>query len=184
MIRGPWQTVALVLICLALYLYDGQQWSMYDRELPAQQWRFLTASFTHYNMYHLISNLSVFLVLGSLFESEYHKFELVFLTLVVTFSTVIFLHFFLTKYDTFAGISCLNFALIGWLFCREGRRYLAGTCAMVLLLVGYEVYVVVYAQKELMSDITPVWQLHLFAAFQGASFYVLHRVLLKTLASR
>jgi membrane associated rhomboid family serine protease len=182
--RAPALTAVFILLCLALYVSDSQQWSIYNRQFATQGWRFFTASFSHYNFSHLISNVAVLLVLGSLFEFENHKFELMFLMFIVTLSTVTFLHFYLPEYDTFAGISCLNYALIGWIVCREGRRYFVGVSATMLLLVSYEIYVVAYESKQQYTGIMPVWQLHLLAFFQGVIFFVLQRVLLKSYWSR
>jgi rhomboid family GlyGly-CTERM serine protease len=182
--RAPALTAVFVLLCLVLYLSDSQQWGIYNRQHSTQWWRFFTASFTHYNLSHLISNVATLLVLGSLFEFEDHKFELMFLMLIVTLSTVTVLHLYLPEYDTFAGISCLNYALVGWFFCREVRRYFVGAGIIALLLVSYEVYVVAYEFKEPFTGIKPVWQLHLLAVFQGVSFFILQRVLLKSYLSR
>ena len=135
----------------------------------SQYFRFFTAAFSHYSLAHLASNSLVLLVLGTVFEKRCHSRHFFVLTLVVVVTTVMSLHFFLPEYVAYAGISCLNFALMGWLLSVEGARNPAGSIAALALLVSYEFYVVVSAEKTF-DTIQPAWQLHLLAFIEGDWF--------------
>ena len=175
MIRLPWLTLILILTCCALYLLDVGYWTKYDRASMSQYSRFFTAAFTHFTLAHLALNSLVLLVLGTVFEKKSHLTHFFVLMLVVVVTTVMFLHFFLPEYVTYAGISCLNFALIGWLLSLEGVRNPAASITALALLVGYELYVVVSAEKTF-DAIQPAWQLHLLAFIEGVGFYWFQRL--------
>ena len=175
MIRLPWLTLILILTCCVLYLLDVGHWTQYDRASISQYFRFFTAAFSHNSLAHLASNSLVLLVLGTVFEKRYHSRHFFVLTLVVVVTTVMFLHFFLPEYVTYAGISCLNFALMGWLLSLEGARNPAGSITALALLVTYEFYVVVSAEKTF-DTIQPAWQLHLLAFIEGIGFYWFQRL--------
>lgn len=184
MTRLPWLTFILVLGCGFIYLVDTQDWGLYNRSLVSQKWRFITASFSHYDLFHLASNSIVLLVLGSVFEKRCRLLQFSVLTLLVMFSSVLVLHFFLDEYVTYAGISCLNFALMGWFLCIEGERRPAAGIAALLLLVGYEFYVVVIEPGRGPDLTRPVWQLHLLSFAEGIGFYLVQKYGLKTYPGR
>ncbi|MDC0994766.1 rhomboid family intramembrane serine protease [Pseudomonadales bacterium] len=175
MIRLPWLTFILILTCCVLYLLDVRHWTQYDRASTSQYFRFFTAAFSHYTLAHLASNSLVLLVLGTVFEKRCHPRHFFVLTLVVVVTTVMSLHFFLPEYVAYAGISCLNFALMGWLLSLECARNPAGSAAALVLLVSYEFYVVVGAEKTF-DTIQPAWQLHLLAFIEGVGFYCFQRL--------
>ncbi len=177
--RLPWLTCILILACCVLYLFDVGHWTQYDRASITQYFRFFTAAFSHYTLAHLVSNSLVLLVLGTVFEKNCHSTHFFVLTLVVLVTTVMFLHFFLPRYVTYAGISCLNFALMGWLFGVKGARNPASSIMALALLFCYEFYVVTSAEKA--ADIVkPAWQLHMLAFIEGVGFYWCQRFGLKT----
>lgn len=178
--RPPWMAVTLVLVCIIFYLLGAEEWGTYKRDLAEQNWRFVFASFSHYNLIHLVSNISVLFVLGSMLEIKSHTAWLLLLTLVVTSTTIVFLHLCLPAYVIFAGISCLNFALLGYFLGEECEHHLNLCVAITLLLVAYEVYVVMFIAESLSDSTKPVWQLHLIAFLEGVGLHLIQRRLIRT----
>ncbi len=163
----PALTAILATVCVAIHLFADVARLGYDRAQPQDWWRWLTASFTHYDTTHLLTNLGAFVVLSVLVERRRGAGMLAVLTAVAVGSTLIWLHLLLAEYRAFAGLSAVSFALLGYL---TGALSLAapGTAgALVALATIHQIAIAASVADLSAADIRPVWQLHALAGVVG-----------------
>lgn len=147
---------------------------VYDRTLADEAWRLLTASLVHYNTAHLVSNVFALLLLGSIAELGGFRRCAISLGVIVIAATGACVHLALTHYAGFAGISCVNYALLGFLCAalpaqRFGYRHF-DTAVITLAVLGYQTLLMLGTD----AAIRPVWELHL-AAFSLGLLWALAR---------
>ena len=159
---GRFTTTLAALACL-VYIVPGwsEQW-VYERAASGEWWRFLTASLVHYDLWHLITNLAAFLVLGTAFERIRPRWEWVLLTFSIVFTTILFVHYALPSYGAFAGISCVNYGFLGYGLCYLSRKHRVEPWGALLLIGLYSVAVAVL-QDPSANLPRPVWQVHTLA---------------------
>jgi membrane associated rhomboid family serine protease len=169
MARPPKVTIVILLLCVIVYFSGANDLFTYDRANAAWFWRYILASFAHYDLYHLVTNMFVFAILGSVLEMTQSSRTLIIVTLVTIVSTLSYLHFFLASYRTFAGISCVNYSILGYLFLAELNRNWGRLLALSLSLVFYETVVILGGSGSTWESGRPVWQLHLLAFVLGVA---------------
>lgn len=171
MIRLPKLTILISAFCIVVFFSGANELGMYQREQSNPLWIYFFTSFTHYNVYHLWTNLLVFLILASTFELSNSFMMLFLVSLITSVSTVLVLHFFLPLYSQFSGISCINFTLLAYLLLVETRHKWQAMLALSLLLIFYEVVVILTNSSSSLTLGKPVWQLHALAFLIGVVFY-------------
>jgi membrane associated rhomboid family serine protease len=172
MTRLPKLTVFIILFCLFVFFSDANEWGMYDREKSSQLWRFILASFTHFDIYHLSTNLVVFAILASTFERSKSAGMLFLVILATVLSTTCLLHFYLPSYSRFAGISCVNFSILGYLLLVETRNNWRARLMLSSFVIFFEVVVMLANSSASWSTGNPVWQLHVLAFLIGTVFFI------------
>ena len=172
MSRLPKLTVFIILFCLLIFFSAANDWGMYDREKSSQLWRFVLASFTHFDIYHLLTNLVVFAILASAFERSKSAGMLSLVILATVLSTTCLLHFYLPSYNRFAGISCVNFAILGYLLFDETRNNGRARLMLSSFVIFFEATVVLANSSASWSIGKPVWQLHVLAFLIGTVFFI------------
>jgi membrane associated rhomboid family serine protease len=166
--------MATLIACIAMWASGySQDWLIYDREHTNQWWRYGSASFSHYDLSHLMSNLLVFAALAAVLESSKSTVVLLALMFATMVATLFALHFLLPEYRTFAGISCVNYAILGYLLIDEARDHRMAALLAAALLMTYET-AVVFGGLDILGDSAPrpVWQLHLIALTLGGAMYM------------
>ncbi|MFT5482510.1 MAG: membrane associated rhomboid family serine protease [Halieaceae bacterium] len=164
--------MSALLVCLGIHFSGyGESLFIYDREHANQWWRFASASFVHYDLYHLLSNLLVFAAVAAVLESSTSTTMVLAVIIGTAVLTVPSLHFLLPEYRTFAGISCISYAIFGYLLMHESRGHVPSVLLVGLLLGLYELTVVLGGAEIIGSSAQkPVWQLHLIALLLGVVF--------------
>ncbi len=163
----PLFTSILATVCVAAHVFAGVARLAYDRAYPQEWWRWVTASFAHYDATHLLTNLVAFVILGTLVERRRGALVLALLTALGASATLAWLHLLLPEYRTFAGLSAVSFALLGYL---AGALSLAapGTAGTVVTLaIVHQITVATGVADLSAADVRPVWQLHALAGAVG-----------------
>ena len=124
MSRLPWVTVGFVILCVGTALSGlGEQWLTYDRAHAGQLWRYATANIVHHDNYHLLTNVLAFILLAGTLEHRKSPGVLIALILVTSLASTATLHFWLPAYGSFAGASCISYAILGYLLFEIGRAH-------------------------------------------------------------
>lgn len=173
--RMPLVTLAILSISLLAY-YIGQADGrfIYDRSHSTELWRYAFASFSHYDLRHLLTNLFCFAILGCVLETKTSGQTLMFITLTTIVTTILFLHWLLPEYWTYAGISCVNYAILGYLLVNQLERNLIVAFVPLVLVIIYQTAVVYGISESTVTEYVPVWQLHVLSALIGGAS-ALHR---------
>lgn len=155
----------VALLCVLTFTVGDVALLEYQRAGSADWWRYLTASFVHYGAQHLLTNLAVLLVLGTLAE------RLVSCTLLATtialaaVGSTVLLHLALPGYQSFAGISVVNFVLLGIIAAGRPGRWSAVAIGVVVL---HQAMTALDVLGPASSGIRSVWQLHVLGLAAGA----------------
>ncbi|MET4692437.1 rhomboid family intramembrane serine protease [Endozoicomonas lisbonensis] len=164
----PKATLLLLLLSIAIYRLDSNaQWAIYDREKPVEIWRYLLASFAHYDLKHLTLNLMVFAILGIRLEQRTGSDYFCVSVLLTAISSTFILHCFFYEYSNYAGISTINYAMLGFLLISMFYRRRIELAVYALLILCYQALSVRFAIMEMHSLVQPVWQLHVLALIWG-----------------
>lgn len=170
MSRMPWFTGCIVALCLLTFSLDLFSWLAYDRQVADQPWRFVTASFVHYNATHLLTNMFALGCLGMIFERDWGAGRFAVLILATSLGCTLGVHLLVPACSRMAGISGINYALIAFLL---GRFLLQRPCYTALCAALLCWYQLILATGEGMtgSSPVPVWQAHLCASLIGLIFW-------------
>lgn len=163
MAKFPWLTLSTAILCLTTFFVgDLFELLAYQRPASDQSWRFLTASFVHYDAVHLLTNMLALVCLGMLFERDRGAGWLAILIILNALVTTLFVHFFVLDCTTFVGISCVNYALTAYfLFQQLNKHQYCG--GIFFCLLGF--YQILNALEPVTDSVTavPLWQAHLWS---------------------
>lgn len=155
----------VAFICALTFAFGDVGALEYQRGQSADGWRYLTASFVHYDGQHLLTNLVAFLVLGSLAERLVSRAVLATTVLIAAITSTVVLHLTLPGYQSFAGISVVNYVLLGAVAAGHRSRWAGVAIGLALL---HQAVMAFDATGLAESEIHPVWQLHLLGLGAGA----------------
>lgn len=172
MVAGPdRRTLALLAglgcLCLAALAVDFDTVS-YRRELAGEWWRLFTAPFAHYGALHAAGNLAALAVLGVAAGHCLSHRRLAVLVVVTLAGSMTLLHVGLDQYRVYAGMSPLNYALLGAILGDLIGRRPVPAIVLTAALVGLLVHAAAGGAGLLPIDgVRPVWQLHALGAAVG-----------------
>lgn len=169
----PYVVLAVLLICTLIWLFDGI-WSsiIYNRDMHYDLWRYFTASFVHYDFKHLITNLLAFAILGVFLEPRDSRLRLLGIMLTTIVLSMLCLRFYLQQYQVYAGLSGVNYALLGYIIIDRYRGSLWELGSLLLLIGAYQLAIIAGVDGYSMDTPRPVWQLHVLALVVGGLFAV------------
>ncbi len=155
----------VALVCALAFAFGDVDALEYQRGQSADVWRYLTASFVHYGGEHLLTNLAALLVLGTLAERLVSGAVLAATVLTAAVASTVVLHLTLPGYQSFAGISVVNYVLLGAVAAGHPGRWAGVAIGLALL---HQAMTAFDATGFAPSEIRPVWQLHLLGLVTGA----------------
>ena len=157
-----WAIIGCLLISMIFGYADVNTAFEYQNRL--QLWRLITAHFSHYSVLHLITNLSVMLLLLHLFPMSVKQ------QLKAAALTVLMIDFYLLfqKAPVYLGISGILYAILGFAFAQQLKKksYLFALFILsVTLLYIYELAIQINTLKD--PNWKPLSAAHLLGFFAG-----------------
>ena len=171
--HGVW--IGLFLLCLALYLANGEKLLRYDRHLLAQGefWRVFTGHLLHLNWPHFWLNMAGVGIVALFFNRDCTKQQ--WLALIVFSCVVVSLGLYLLNPNMFwymglSGVLHSLFVVGAW---YESRRFALSGYTLLVLLFGKLVYEQMgggLASSETLIGARVAVDAHLYGGVAGALF--------------
>ncbi len=124
----PWLTLSIGAIALLIHFFssNSMEWIQYHRAAieTGAIWQLITGHFAHWNTEHLLADLAVFTVLGSMVETRSKK-----LLLLLVFGSALLIsasvYFLRPTIEFYRGLSGIDMALAGFVFldhCMQSKQ--------------------------------------------------------------
>ncbi|HEX7037305.1 MAG TPA: rhomboid family intramembrane serine protease [Pseudomonadales bacterium] len=161
----PYATLTVAAVCVGVFFGTDFATVAYERSAD-DAFQLLSASFAHYDAVHLVTNVFTLIVLGTAAEHMVGRLRFMAVVLTTIAATMTLLDSQLQHYTHYAGISPVNYALLGCLAGAWLHRHPARSAAIIAVLAAS-----MFDQGFVtVADTKPAWELHLVGFCIGALF--------------
>lgn len=144
-----------------------------------QFWRFFSANFLHTNLYHMLLNLSAFILIYYLYENNF-SFELyIFLFISLCFSITISIYFFSKEIIYYVGLSGVLHGLLIYSLYLERTKV---SYFMIILVYGkvlYEQIIGSNREIEILIDAKVAVDAHFYGVLIATFLYLINYKILR-----
>lgn len=171
-------TLALMVLTMLNQPWSEQWLIFYRPELPAQAWRFLTASLCHTNANHLLVNSLGLLMIWLLFKRHFYWQNLTLLMLIASLGVSIGLWFFDPDVVWYVGLSGTLHGLFCYGACKDVEQKIRFgwlLCLGIALKLALEQWGPPQQAMAALIDANVLVNAHLYGAIVGIMYYLIMR---------